>query len=206
MAAALAHAPSQAAVAPRITVEERFYDIKGSDLATLRAQMRSLGPFSSRQNNHVPARMEATINFNFTPRVRRGRCRVTNVRVRASITYHFPRWRGLDTAPPELVEKWRTYFTNLILHEEGHGKLVIEAAHETVAALTNTPSSRRCSTLRKRARSRGAEVLQRMKRAQIQYDIDTRGGATQGAVLRDDPVAFISPEGEGLRAGSGPLP
>ena len=63
---------------------------------------------------------------------------------------------------------------------------LIEAANKVHAALLSTPASKSCKRVRNRARKRGADILVRMKKAQAQYDIDTDGGASQGARLRDD--------------------
>ena len=181
-----------APAAPLIRTVERHYDIAGADIATLRAQMADLGPFSARAERHVPARMEADIGFRFTPRRQSGACVLGNIAVTADITYHYPRWTGVASSTMYLAEKWSNYIASLRTHELGHGQLVIDAAHEVDATLIATGRWKRCDQLRAAARSRGEAILRRLEEAQIEYDALTGGGETQGAVLRAADVAVVN--------------
>lgn len=169
----------------RINTTVRYYDIEGDSVAELKYQMLNLGPFSDRSNSHVPARMESQVDFRFVSQWRRGACHVERIRVTADITYHYPRWLGFEEARLQLADKWAAYLSRLAEHEEGHGAIVVQAVHDVEAALASMAPSRSCKRLRAAARARGAEIFTRARQAQIDYDEETGGGETQGAVLRD---------------------
>ncbi|NND50171.1 MAG: DUF922 domain-containing protein [Rhizobiales bacterium] len=178
---------------PQINVEERTYDIEGGSIGALRAQMAERGPFSEKAEGHVPARTEATVDFRFTTRWRRGACRVGKIRVTADVTYIYPNWLNLDEASVRLGDKWVNYIKQLRVHEEGHGQMVFDSAHEVDAMLASMGGLKNCKKLRQRAKSRGEKILRAMAAAQIQYDDDTDGGKTQGAVLREGSQPVLEP-------------
>ena len=171
---------------PKITVDERSYDIEGDSVEALRSQMAERGPFSEKADGHVPARMEATVGFRFTTYWNRGACRIGRIRVTADIAYIYPRWLNFDDASEGLRDKWTNYIKHLRLHEEGHGQMVFDAANEVEAMLSDMGGSKNCKKLRLRARARGEEILRGMAAAQIEYDSETDGGKNQGAVLEED--------------------
>ena len=185
--------PVSARAEPQIVVVERTYDIEGDTVGALRAQMAERGPFSEKAEGHVPARTEATVEFRFTTRWHRGACRIGRIRVTADVTYVYPNWRNIDEASVQLVDKWLDYRKYLKVHEEGHGQMVFDSAHEVEAMLASRGGSKNCKKLRQRAKSRGEEILRAMAAAQIQYDSDTDGGKKQGAVLGEDSDPVTKP-------------
>jgi predicted secreted Zn-dependent protease len=191
--AALLAGVTVAGAEPRITIAERLYNIEGSSVAELREAMAEHGPYSKAKDHHVPARTEATTDFRFTARWSRGACEVADIRVTADITYIYPNWLNVGQADEALADKWVEYFGRLLVHEHGHGQMVVAAAHEVEAALASMGRWKSCKELRARARARGEEILRAMAAAQISYDEETGGGETQGAVLRDDADAAPEP-------------
>ncbi len=112
-----------------------------------------------------------------------GTCAADSFRITVDIRYRYPKWTRPEEAPRPLVEKWNSYLQNLILHENGHRDMVVEATTELTRAVAGLAPPATCAELDTRVRSLCREWMDKLNEDQKEYDAATKHGATQGAVF-----------------------
>ena len=169
-------------VSCELKVRERyeFYDVVGSTLADLQREIKENGTRWNDGRTYA-AVTSWDIRYDYDVVNEGGSCAVRSVKTEVEIVYHLPRMissRGLD-----LTELWDRYMARVKVHEYGHRDLAVKAAGEINEALATLPKFKSERELEKEARRVADEKLERMTRAQVAYDEQTRHGETQGAVL-----------------------
>jgi predicted secreted Zn-dependent protease len=102
-------------------------------------------------------------------------CAVKSFNVFLDISMTFPQWTNDSAAAPQLVQHWRTYYSALVKHEEGHKAIASGAAADIREAGSKIPSQLGCNELAKAIEKITGEIRER------EYDRDTDHGRTQGA-------------------------
>lgn len=100
-------------------------------------------------------------------------CEVLDPTVVVDIEVALPRWDPPLDADPALVDEWHTYLSALTRHEEGHVAVVHTLADGTADALRAAGCEE--------AHGAGADILDRIRTAQREYDEVTENGRLQGA-------------------------
>lgn len=160
-----------------------YYDISGSNIEELRAQLNSKGPTDS-SGHRFHALTTWTVNWSAsTIAENRGRCRLTALNATPSISIKMPRWQPSHVVDAEVMRKWNSFLPALRTHEDGHAAMALGAAHEINALATATPSARSCAELAKLIDARATAILENYAARSIEYDAETRHGETQGSVL-----------------------
>lgn len=98
-------------------------------------------------------------------------CLVAGVSANVDIVVSLPRWSPPAEADPAVVVAWREFTAALALHEQGHVDMVRAGA----AGLTS--ARRGCGEMP----SYGAAILRSLWLSQVEYDVATDHGRTQGA-------------------------
>lgn len=110
-------------------------------------------------------------------------CSAESFKTSIDITFRFPKWVRDDGASQSLVDKWDCYMKNLVMHENGHRDMAVEAAEELARAVAAMPPASSCSELDRRVRALHKERMQKLNADEKKYDADTNHGHTQGAVF-----------------------
>ena len=143
-----------------------FYDVTGATEQELRAQMSALGP-----NGHE-AYTKWDIRWNW-PGQGTPDCNLRDATVSYDIAVTFPRWYPTADATPELIAKWNHYIGALSAHERNHVDNVVAQVPLVTAAIQRAA----CNT----AEAAAQAALEPIRQFDIQYDLNTDHGATQGA-------------------------
>jgi predicted secreted Zn-dependent protease len=109
-----------------------------------------------------------------------GMCEITSVATTLTVKMTLPE---LKTSTLAGSAEFQKYFPALLRHEEGHRKIGQDAASAADRAIFNLRPMSSCKELERVANRAGMEILERAKRVEIEYDISTEHGCTQGACL-----------------------
>jgi predicted secreted Zn-dependent protease len=149
------------------------YVVSGRNLRTVRAAMMELRPADDSGTRH-----DAWTSWLIQPRLmRRGAvCEAASAHAEYSVTVTLP-----DLETPEALSQneraaWDRYFSALVSHEINHVRIVQEGA-ERVAADMRAATG--CEAIHAASQTSMAAIGE----ASAQYDLQTRHGASEGAVL-----------------------
>lgn len=170
-------------VSCELKVKEKYeyYDLEGTTVCDLQKKINEQGTKWNDGRTYA-AVTSWDLRYSYDIANDNGKCSVKSVRTDVDIVYHLPR-RAPCATVPELNAQWEKYLVNLKQHEFGHKDLTVKVAaqlNETLASLQGFASE---EELEREAKRRTDEKLQELKQVQIDYDRETRHGATQGAVL-----------------------
>jgi predicted secreted Zn-dependent protease len=167
-----------------IQVKENFvyYDIDGVTPADLLSQMKHNGTKWS-DGKIYAALTTWNIRYDYDITLLNGRYYLGSIKTKVDIVFHLPRLVPSAKTPDQLATTWKTYIGNLTNHEVGHRDLAVSAGQEIYQILASIGSSTNKSELDQEAKRLVEAKLQRLKKAQVEYDAETHHGKTQGAVL-----------------------
>ena len=111
---------------------------------------------------------------------RNGLCKIIDSKVSISGTILLPKLIGGTGAQRDHFER---YIRNLQTHELGHFDIGKRAAYAIDSYLLSLPSKSTCSLLESDANEGAYRLLEKHKKIEEQYDVDTSHGKTQGAWL-----------------------
>ncbi len=109
-----------------------------------------------------------------------GSCRITGVQVDLTSSINLP---TLVNGTDQQDAQFWTYLLALRTHEMGHVAIGESAARDIDMAILALPEMSSCSALGEAANNAGYQILSDYKSKEIQYDVTTQHGRTQGAVL-----------------------
>lgn len=98
-------------------------------------------------------------------------CLVAGVRTHVDVVVSLPRWQPPAEADPAVVAAWRGFTDALARHEQGH----VDMVHAGAAGLA--AARRDCGEMP----AYGAAILRSLFLEQVEYDVATDHGRTQGA-------------------------
>jgi predicted secreted Zn-dependent protease len=129
---------------------------------------------------HAYTRWNVSWHF-WTKTQMNGMCRINRVQVTLDSTINLP---SLVNATPDQDAQFGKYFKALNSHEQGHVDIGRQAALAINDAIMALPDTNGCSALNDAANDTGHKVLNDFKQREIQYDVLTQHGRTQGAILK----------------------
>jgi predicted secreted Zn-dependent protease len=171
------------AAPPVIHQQIEYYDVSGDDATQLRAALDREGPMGSEGRRYDG---RTVWNLTWTYRYgtdESGRCALRSYQITDDVHMILPQWRAPSSAPDELRRRWAIYVRALHSHEDGHVRNGSDAADAIVNLLTNFGSRPSCGDIDRELQARGKRIVQQFIDKDIDYDRDTRHGATQGAVF-----------------------
>ena len=181
-------------ILPQVQVKEKFdyYEIDGTTQDELRAQMKSNG--TSWNDGKVYAALTTwDIHYHYDITSTNGRYSLSSIKTDVDIVFHLPRLKPSPRTPEQLIASWNTYLGHLKTHEFGHRDIAVRIVREIYQALSSLGSSTSKSELDQEAGNLVQAKFQKLKQDQIDYDMETRHGKLQGAVLLDPMVASSMP-------------
>lgn len=170
-------------VSCELKVRERYqyYDLDGATVCDLQKQIEELGT-KWHDGKTYAAVTSWDLHYSYDVVNDKGRSYIKSVTTDVDIVYHLPRMT-CTTSGLDLTQLWDKYLVNLKRHEFGHKDLAVKIAGELNETLVSMPTYASQRELDQEAKRRTDEKLQRLKEVQIEYDHETKHGATQGAVL-----------------------
>ena len=161
----------------------RYYDVRGTTAAQVTTQLDACTPVNTGQPGTFDA--ETTWFFNWTYRLYKkpaGQCNIRGAAVGVHVTVLYPRWVAPAQAAPSLAGQWQTFVTALQLHENNHVQMAIQYGQQLLGGLQHFPDTH-CADLQHAVDAYGDKIVQTNNRAQIEYDNQTKYGATEGAIF-----------------------
>jgi predicted secreted Zn-dependent protease len=159
----------------------RYYDIRGTTAAELRAEIARLGPVSD------GIRHQAVTNWRLSwqpvTSVSGQRCSVSSLNVSLTIEIVIPRWVNEIGAQQGLSTNWRTYLTGLLNHEHGHKDIALAGADEVRALTKAAAPQSSCEAAVAAINAAGKAIVDKTIAGQRQYDLETNHGRNQGVRL-----------------------
>ena len=158
---------------------EVYYDISGSTVQELRAQMERRGPVYGGKRMFGRCLWRVRASFAAYPRKPDARCVASKVPARLDATITLPRWRGYDQAPAELKARWDGFIKGLRRHEQNHFNHGQAAAVETKRAIQELSGKYDCQEFQRRAQDILRSVPAAYSDRDREYDSVTNHGSTE---------------------------
>lgn len=172
-----------AALPPLVTERYEYYDIHGSCENDLLRELRRKGVawedgkrYESVTNWHV--------KWNYGHTAGAQTCSADSFQVAVDIVFRYPNWTRTEDAPPTLAEKWDAYMQRLIMHENEHRDMAVEAAAELSRAVSEMSPAQTCVELDQAVRALSYSRMNKLNDDERHYDEATNHGALQGAIFR----------------------
>jgi predicted secreted Zn-dependent protease len=165
-----------------VHLEDRIehYNISGSTPAELRRDMNANGPLGA-GGRRFDGYTRWHVSWRYRYNKAAGRCAIASITTRVKVTMTLPRWHNEEHATSNMRQQWRRYLNALEQHEQGHRRHGIDAANEVDRAIDAMPPAANCDALGADANALGMRILRKYNQLDLDYDRDTRHGATQGA-------------------------
>ena len=96
--------------------------------------------------------------------------------------YHLPRWLDEQTAPAELQLNWQDFYQGILMHQDGHKKIAIEALQKIEKAVLNLPLANSCDAIKQQADAIAQQHIANIRVVEAKYDQATQYGVSQGAL------------------------
>ncbi len=172
----------QSAATPVVTEKYEYYQIKGESERELRAQMSQNGtkwPDGQTYDSLTTWNIHWDYDYNCGAQG----CSVEGFNSNVDITFRYPQWADPDTAPEALRNKWDGYMKNLVLHENGHRDMAVQATAELARAVSALPPAPNRTELDRQVKALSTELMAKLDKDEKDYDAVTIHGTTQGAVF-----------------------
>ena len=157
-----------------------FYDVRHSAGITLLDAINSVTPV--RKNGQLFHGYTAwDINWAFRwQKSSAGLCEITSVTTSLLVTTTLPR---LLVSTQGAATQFNQFFPALVAHEQGHRRIVLDAANQADRAIAGLQPMSDCHVLEREANRVGLDILESSRRRHAEYDSTTQHGCKQGACL-----------------------
>jgi predicted secreted Zn-dependent protease len=158
----------------------KVYEVAGSSIAQLRESLNRQRPVGPDGLPHDAITMWH-IRWRYATGGPRLGCAVTSFEVFLETVTTMPKWVDEAEAPSSVVERWRTYYAALLVHEEGHKAIATAAAAAIRRAGAAVSPESSCAELARVIDEAATRVLDEYRQKERRYDAETSHGRTQGA-------------------------
>ena len=167
---------------PDLREKHEYYEITGSVEKELREQMtrKNIAWSDGKKYDSVTS---WHVEWGYEHHRSMQSCSAEAFQASVEITIRYPRWVPADDAAQELVQKWDGYLASLVLHEEGHRDMVVEAIEDITRSVARMPAAPTCAELDRLVRSLCHERMAKLNDEAKSYDVATLHGSAQGAVF-----------------------
>jgi predicted secreted Zn-dependent protease len=150
----------------------RYYPVYGNDAEAIRQSLNAYGLKNPTNGRAVDGLSITHIDWGW-PTSENGGCDLGRMQLKFSATVILPRLVTSRSIDSGLARKWGQYMAALIEHEYGHVRQAYSQRAMIIRAIRNSP----CGA----AHFAGLSALDRVRRYDAAYDVETGHGATQGA-------------------------
>lgn len=168
--------PSTAMAEVVITVQKEYYAVPGTTKHELLRNMEAYAP-ERKGDYYVPAFTLPQIQYRYELKGQNGRCYVSRVEIHLNLVYRYPKLAQTPTS--DYVKRWWDELVQrYVIHEEIHGEIAINGAHEMERELLSLDDLN-CDVAHQEVENRAAFLAREMQRDQEDYDRQTRHGMQQ---------------------------
>jgi predicted secreted Zn-dependent protease len=165
---------------PAVTERFNYYDVSGSTVHEVRADLNRNRP-SDKNGARYDAITRWHIRWNYRYEPMEKRCAIVKASTTVEVIIIFPRLKNTGSIPAQVVQAFAHYTEKLLLHEKGHAQNAIDTAGKIEREIRTLPSGPSCHELQEQANSLARSIVKEANRWDLDYDLRTRHGATQGA-------------------------
>ncbi len=162
---------------PVVTTETHYYLVDGKNARAIRQDL------NNKRTGKYDALTSWWIKWRFYWNSETGLCKLTRVTTDVEIKFTLPKLMPESVANEDAKQRWDSYYSALIAHENGHRDLAIEAAAEIERALLDMEGRDNCKRLEKDANSLAHHIVDDYSARQKHYDKQTNHGMNDGAVF-----------------------
>jgi len=175
-------APNNAVMNALVSETYEYYEIQGRTEQEMRCQMTENG-CTWKDGNKYDSVTSWKFDWNFDHiRTEQG-CSADAFSAAVAINFRYPRWQRPTDAPQSLIHKWESYIENLVIHENGHRDMAVEAAAELNNVVAGLPPAPTCAELDKRIQMLCSSRIKKLNADAKVYDATTGHGVKQGALF-----------------------
>lgn len=158
----------------RLTTRIDFYDVPGTTIYALRADITHTGPRIDDRSWAGSTNWNARWSWEYEHRGTSA-CGFRRVSVELNTVTLLPRWTPEDTFDRGVLSWWTDFSARLAEHERGHVLIAVDGARDIVRALESMSASS-CAQLATNANASAQQVVERVKRRQAEFDLATGHG------------------------------
>ena len=159
--------------------EFQFYEVAATSKSNLLKTINRASPI--RQNGEIfHGFTKYNIKWRFWWKSNGNKCAFTKVETTLRLKYTLPQLKSSD---PEVKTVWSNWYPNLEKHEKSHGKLAKDIANEIDSALLAISPKTSCSALEKSGNKVANKLMNKLEKANKNYDSKTNHGETEKAWL-----------------------
>lgn len=173
--------PAAVAAEPAVKRDVVHYDVIGSTPLEIRAVLARIGPLNIDGKQRFDAVTRWRVRWNYRYRDTAQGCTIASVSVNVDVTITMPRLKADASTSPTLARAFAVYTEKLLLHENGHADIGIEAAKQIETGIRQLGPLPSCDALGQAANALGNALIREANRKDLEYDARTQHGRTQGA-------------------------
>ena len=158
-----------------VTTGQEYYTITGDSVESIRRALAENGPRASNAGERVIATAAYEIAVNWSVVESRDGCIPQVTVVDLNIHYTYPYLEIPSTAPPEIPPTWSAFMRRVVAHEEHHGAIAQQCAHEVADAIGRLPSYANCAALGTAVNQVLDAQLESCEARQLQFDAEVGG-------------------------------
>ena len=166
---------------PIIYTQYKYYEINTGMASQLLSNLNSASPVKQ-DGKTFHGYTEYLIKWNFYWKTTNGKCQISKVSTKVNLTITLPKMVNKN-AENKLKLIWSKWYPALVMHENGHAKLAVKIAREIETSIKRLPAYSNCNDLESLANATGYKLMEKLKRLNKEYDINTNHGETEGAAL-----------------------
>tara|TARA_B100000029_G_scaffold450402_1_gene474326 strand:+ start:394 stop:1035 length:642 start_codon:yes stop_codon:yes gene_type:complete len=172
-----------------VQIKKEYYNIKGTTLKEIIYHIKKKNIKKSFSHNLSGASVQASLIIKkiFLPKPVNGKCllKKNNIRWIIKINYVLPLWVDIKKAPKSLQKRWGNYFSNILIHENGHRDHFIDASKDIKKYLDKVTLDFQsdCLSFMAVVKKKMISIFRSYEKKSLQYDIDTQHGLNQGVLL-----------------------
>jgi predicted secreted Zn-dependent protease len=162
---------------PIVNTETHYYLVDGKNAQAIRKDM------NAKRSGSYDAYTSWRVNWHFYWNNNRSSCTLTKLDTKVAVKFTLPKLATDSVATVDAKQRWDSYYTALIAHENGHRDFGVKAATAIEAGLLAMGKRDNCKNLEKEANGLAHSLLANAIADEKQYDIDTHHGMNDGAVF-----------------------
>ena len=167
MCGGTAHAKSKS-----VTIIEKteYYSITGKSAAEFAVSMGRKGPYSRQHRRRAWATAYRDLTYQLVQQKLKQSCRITDAKIKLSITYTLPKLTQEKAVPSKELAKWRRMLDLLIRHERTHGLYYKQMAEKVHRSLVRMKPQSNCTSQKQSAKALVKKLSQENKLLNDRFD------------------------------------
>ena len=170
---------------PRIVlnqdVQMETYSVAGRSVDEIRDDLNKKRPFSAADNRRFDANALWSLSWSFHFDKRPDSCSLIDATVTLVVRVQMPELADDADRPDSVTDDWKRFLQMLETHEAGHVQHYTQAAAALQEAYRIAGAYENCDELRSVLSDVGAQQIESVRLADVQYDQTTDHGRLQGA-------------------------